>query len=50
MCHNIVYKTLRVKYLSKNFCFVSAFVSTDSDEVRNSQSFIHTIVCIEEHS
>ena len=38
--HNIMYKTLRFKWLIEVFCPASAFVSADSDEARNPQRFI----------
>lgn len=42
--HNIMYKTLRFKWLIEVFCPASAFVSADSDEARNPQRFIHVTV------
>jgi len=42
--HNIVYKTLGVKWLIQTFCPVSAIVSADRNEARNPQHFIHATV------
>lgn len=42
--HNIVYKTLGLRLLREQFYPALAFVSADSDEVRNPQHFIHVTV------
>lgn len=42
--HNIMYKTLGLKWLFECFCPASAFVSADSVEARNPQRFIHVAV------
>ena len=42
--HNIMYKTLRFKWLIEVFCPASAFVSADRDDARNPQRFIHVSV------
>jgi hypothetical protein len=39
-----MYKTLGAKWLFEIFYHASAFVSTDSDEARNPQRFIHVTV------
>ena len=41
---NIVYKTLRFRWLFEVFCPASAFASADRDEACNPQHFIHVTV------
>jgi len=44
--HNIMYKTLGVKWLLEAFCPASAIATADRDEARNPQRLIHvTVIC-----